>query len=143
MKNWLNFFTGFLFICTIVVFSACDKDDDDTPEPTPNDPIALVLSASIPEGLTDPIIFYHDENGDEQTEALTGTSWEKTMSVSDGYEVYLKVTATIPVGVSGTAEISGAATRANPNLLWSQPQSQTFTNPSQDIPLSLKIEHTF
>lgn len=88
--KFFSMLTALLCVLTMsMTFSACGDDDDDPIKPTPgvtdtnikkiDFTYKLELSQTYLD-IADITITYLDENGNEQTEAITSTTWTKTVS---------------------------------------------------------------
>lgn len=95
-----------VFILLVVLtLSSCENDDDNNND-SPS-PISVTLTSTVTGTLSDsPTIEYRDSSGDLVTETLTTGTWEKTLSVSSGFNLLLKATGTI----DGEIELKASAT---------------------------------
>jgi len=85
---------AFLFICCLVLFQACNLDDDTTmadPEPDPESTEFVVTYKATTSGdIHDTsMLTYKDGEGNEQTVALPVGDWEKEVTIPKGGNMYL------------------------------------------------------
>lgn len=92
MKNtkFFSMLTALLCVLTMsMTFSACGDDDDDPIKPTPGvtdtniKKIDFTYKIDLCQkffDIADVTVTYLDNNGNEQTEAITSTTWTKTVS---------------------------------------------------------------
>lgn len=111
--KFFSMLTALLCVLTMsMTFSACGDDDDDPIKPTPgvtdtnikkiDFTYKLELSQTYLD-IADVTITYLDENGNEQTEAITSTKWTKTVSRNGvPASFYAKPSFTLKEGVDAT-----------------------------------------
>lgn len=111
-KLFSLFMTLLCVLMTTVTFAACGDDDDDPKKDNPgavdqniktvNFTYILELSQTYLD-IADVTITYLDNNGNEQTEAITSTSWTKTISRNSvPASFYAKPSFTLKEGVDAT-----------------------------------------
>ncbi|MGY3792301.1 hypothetical protein [Aquimarina sp. 433] len=94
-----------LILISLAVLTSCSNDDDTTPEAIP---VTVTLKAVVSGALNNsPVIQYRDASGDLKSETLTVGTWEKSLNVTSGYNLFLKTTGTINGSVEITASAEG------------------------------------
>lgn len=94
-----------LILISLAVLTSCSNDDDATPEAIP---VTVTLKAVVSGALNNsPVIQYRDASGDLKSETLTVGTWEKSLNVTSGYNLFLKTTGTINGSVEITASAEG------------------------------------
>lgn len=94
-----------LILISLAVLTSCSNDDDATPEAIP---VTVTLKAVVSGALNNsPVIQYRDASGDLKSETLTVGTWEKSLNVTSGYNLFLKTTGTINGSIEITASAEG------------------------------------
>ena len=92
-------FVYLLLIFTVLI--SCSKKDDSIDEP-----IKVTLSSTVTGTLNPATIEYKDETGTLKSETLPVGQWNKTFTVSNGFNLLVKAQGTI----NGSIELKATAT---------------------------------
>ena len=88
-------------LLTFTVLISCNKDDDNNTET-----ITVTLSTAVTGTLNSATIQYNDETGTLKTETLPVGEWNKTFTVSNGYNLFVKAEGTL----NGSIQLNTTAT---------------------------------